>query len=88
MQDDQNEATAERREECWVPLTARASIDARMNPRTASNAVFWERNRRSRAREVGLRIRVLASRVVVGMACHLSELRLLPVSPIRSAVAQ
>src|SRR3954454_15927739 len=30
-----------------VPFTARASIDARMNPSTASNAVFCERKRRS-----------------------------------------
>ena len=41
----------------------------------------------SRLREAGLRIRALASRVVVGMAWRRSELRLLPLSlsPIRSA---
>ena len=35
-----------------LPLTARASIDARMNPSTASNAVFCERNRRSPQRTI------------------------------------
>ena len=35
-----------------MPLTARASIDARMNPSTASKAVFCERNLRSPHRTI------------------------------------
>ena len=57
-------------------------------PATADDDPTGRLGRLSRLREVGLRIRVLASRVVVGMAWHLSELRLLPVSPIRSAAEQ
>jgi len=46
-------------------------------PATAEDDPTRRRERLSRAREVRLRISVLASRVVVGMARHLPELRLL-----------
>jgi len=41
------ETTAKVGKDAAVPFTARASIEARMKPNTASNAVFWDEKRQS-----------------------------------------